>query len=87
MLAKVLNDQGVDMSGSTLRRYLKRSSAVGSAQRRQKPKLPPATAKKWQARQPATGVVPAPKKSKNFEAPGPVQRNSGFGVRSDTDGI
>jgi hypothetical protein len=86
MLAKVLNDQGVDMSVSTLRRYLKRSSTVGAGQRRQK-STAPTVAKKRPAGKPAPAVVTVPSTGKEVEAPCRVQKSSGFGVRSDTDDI
>lgn len=86
MLAKVLNDQGVDMSVSTLRRYLKRSSTVGAGQRRQKA-TPPAVAKKRPAGKPVPAGVPVPSTGKEVEAPCRAQKSSGFGVRSDTDDI
>lgn len=87
LLVKALSDQGIDVSLSTLRRYLRRAGVTPSAKRKRKTTADPAPAKK-------TGATPKSKKSSGTgsaqDAPGdatPAARSSKFPVRSDTEDL
>lgn len=87
LLVKALSDQGIDVSLSTLRRYLRRAGVTPPAKRKRKTAADPAPAKQ-------AGAKAARKKSSapgsEQEVPGieePAARSSNFPVRSDTEDL
>jgi hypothetical protein len=87
LLVKALSDQGIDVSVSTLRRYLRRAGVSQTGKRRKKTAITPMPAKKTGGKAVAKRSSAASSAQARTGDAKSAPRSSKFPVRSDTEDL